>query len=85
MLCRHRRKVVALFLADSRQTEYNTLMAKNVIRRIVILFLLFVGCVAAFSIQENKQGRTHAASFTGPLLPVVCVQVEGMKVNPMTA
>ena len=85
MLCRRRRKVVALFLADSRQTEYNTLMAKNVIRRIVILFLLFVGCVAAFSIQENKQGRTHAASFTGPLLPVVCVQVEGMKVNPMTA
>ena len=49
MLCRRTRKVVALFLADSRQTEYNTLMAKNVIRRIVILFLLFVGCVAAFS------------------------------------
>ena len=72
-------------LADSDKTEYNSsIMVKSVIRRLVILFCIFVGCLVAFSIQVNRKERTHAASFEGPSLPVVYMNVEGQTVNPMT-
>ena len=59
-------------------------MVKNVIRRLVILFCVFAVCLIAFSIQVNKKEQIHAASFSGPQLPVVYMQVEGVTVNPMT-
>ena len=50
----------------------------------MILFCIFVGCLIVFSIQVNKKEQTHAASFSGPQLPVVYMRVEGVTVNPMT-
>ena len=59
-------------------------MVKSVIRRLVILFCVFAGCLVAFSIQVNRKEQIHAASFSGPQLPVVYMRVEGITVNPMS-
>ena len=50
----------------------------------MILFIVFLGCLIAFSIQVNKKEQVHAVSFTGPQLPVVYMKDEGQTVNPMT-
>ena len=71
-------------LAMSCRNEYNTPMAKSILKRLVILLCIFVGCLIAFSIQINRKEVTYAAPVTGASLPMAYMQVEGMTVNPMT-
>ena len=59
-------------------------MAKSILKRLVILLCIFVGCLIAFSIQINRKEVTYAAPVTGASLPMAYMQVEGMTVNPMT-
>ena len=60
-------------------------MTKNLIRRLVLLLVIFLGCTVAFTIQMNRSGKTYAAPQSGASLPVAYMQVEGLTVNPMTA
>ena len=56
---------------------------KKVISRLVILFLIFVGCVIGFSIQMNRGEAVQETELAEASLPVLYMQVAGHTTNRM--